>query len=113
MIRFLKIDYKKLKNYRTFWVLTILYFATMGLVTSSGMEFLKWLVSKGADFDRIDILKIPLYHFPDIWQNLTYVSLYFELVLAIVVIVSVTNEFSYKTIRQKMAWIEKTSLFQK
>jgi hypothetical protein len=102
MIRLLKIDYKKLKDYRTFWVLIILYFATMGLVTSSGMEFLKWLVSKGADFDKVDILRIPLYHFPDIWQNLTYVSLYFELVLAIVIIVSVTNEFSYKTVRQNI-----------
>jgi hypothetical protein len=102
MIKLLKIDYKKLKNYRTFWVLIILYFATMGLVTSSGMEFLKWLVSKGADFDQVDILRIPLYHFPDIWQNLTYVSLFFQLVLAIVVIVSVTNEFSYKTIRQNI-----------
>ena len=102
MIKLLKIDYKKLKNYRTFWVLLILYFATMGLVTSSGMEFLKWLVGKGADFDQVDILRIPLYHFPDIWQNLTYISLYFQLVLAIVVIVSVTNEFSYKTIRQNI-----------
>ena len=102
MIKLLKIDYKKLKSYRTFWVLVILYFATMGLVTSSGMEFLKWLVSKGADFDAVDILRIPLYHFPDIWQNLTYVSTYFQLVLAIVVIVSVTNEFSYKTIRQNI-----------
>jgi len=102
MIKLLKIDFKKLRNYRTFWVLTILYFATMGLVTSSGMEFLKWLVSKGADFDQVDILRIPLYHFPDIWQNLTYVSTYFQLVLAIVVIVSVTNEFSYKTIRQNI-----------
>jgi hypothetical protein len=102
MIKLLKIDFKKLRNYRTFWVLIILYFATMGLVTSSGMEFLKWLVSKGADFDKVDILRIPLYHFPDIWQNLTYVSLYFQLVLAIVVIISITNEFSYKTIRQNI-----------
>jgi hypothetical protein len=74
----------------------------MGLITSSGMEFLKWLVSKGADFNQVDILRIPLYHFPDIWQNLTYVSLYFQLVLAIVVIVSITNEFSYKTVRQNI-----------
>lgn len=102
MIKLLKIDFKKLKNYRTFWVLIILYFATMGLITSSGMEFLKWLVSKGADFDQVDILRIPLYHFPDIWQNITYVSLYFQLVLAIVVIISITNEFSYKTIRQNI-----------
>lgn len=102
MIKLLKIDFKKLRNYRTFWVLIILYFATMGLVTSSGMEFLKWLNSKGADFDEVDILRIPLYHFPDIWQNLTYVSTYFQLILGIVVIISVTNEFSFKTIRQNI-----------
>jgi hypothetical protein len=102
MIKLLKIEYKKLKNYRTFWVLTILYFATMGLIISSGMEFLKWLVSKGADFDQVDILRVPLYHFPDIWQNITYVSLYFQLVLAIVVIISITNEFSFKTVRQNI-----------
>jgi ABC-2 type transport system permease protein len=102
MIRLLKIDFKKLRHYRSFWVLIILFFATMGLVTSSGMEFLKWLNSKGADFDEVDILRVPLYHFPDIWQNLTYVSTYFQLVLAIVVIISLTNEFSYKTIRQNI-----------
>ncbi len=102
MIRLLKIDFKKLRHYRSFWVLIILFFATMGLVTSSGMEFLKWLNSKGADFDEVDILRVPLYHFPDIWQNLTYVSTYFQLVLAIVVIISITNEFSFKTIRQNI-----------
>jgi ABC-2 type transport system permease protein len=102
MIRLLKIDLLKLTNYRTFWILVILYFVTMGLITSSGMEFLKWVVSKGADFDDLDILRVPLYHFPDIWQNLTYVSLFFKLVLAIIVIISITNEFSYKTVRQNI-----------
>ena len=102
MIKLFKIDYKKLSNYRTFWVLVILYFVTMGLVTSSGMEFLKWLAGKGANFEKVDILRVPLYHFPDIWQNITYVSLYFQLILAIVVIISITNEFSYKTIRQNI-----------
>ena len=102
MIRLLKIDLLKLTNYRTFWIMVILYFATMGVITSSGMEFLKWLASKGADFDDVDILRVPLYHFPDIWQNLTYVSLFFKLVLAVVVIISITNEFSYKTVRQNI-----------
>ena len=82
--------------------MVILYFATMGVITSSGMEFLKWLVSKGADFNDVDILRVPLYHFPDIWQNITYVSLFFKLVLAVVVIISITNEFSYKTVRQNI-----------
>ena len=103
MLTLLKIDLLKLRHYRTFWILTILYFTTMAMVTSGGMEFLKWLNRTfGAAIDRVDILRVPLYHFPDIWQNLTYVSTYFKIVLAIVVIISITNEFSYKTVRQNI-----------
>jgi len=90
-------------NYRTFWVVCGLYFLTLGFTTASGMEFLKWLVSKGAQFGtEININRIPLYHFPDVWQNLIYVSGFFKLILAFMVVISVTNEFTYRTIRQNI-----------
>ena len=102
MLKLLKIDLIKNYNYRSFWVLTILYFILLGIVAASGMEILKWLKSIGADFEEFDPLRIPLYHFPDIWQNLFYVGTYFKFILAIVVIISITNEFSYKTIKQNI-----------
>src|SRR5271170_1366948 len=103
MLHLLKIDLKKLTNYRTFWVVCGLYFFTLAFVTASGMEFLKWLASKGAEFGaNININRIPLYHFPDVWQNLVFISGMFKIVLAIMVVISITNEFQYRTIRQNI-----------
>lgn len=47
-------------------------------------------------------MKIPVLHFPDIWQNITWVYSFLKIFLAIVVVISVSNEFSYKTIRQNI-----------
>lgn len=102
MIRLLKIDLAKIKSYRTFWVLIGIYFIFLGVVTMSGMEALRWLAEKGAKIDGFNVEQVPLYHFPDIWQNLTYVAQYFKILIGIFIIISITNEFSYKTIRQNV-----------
>src|SRR3977135_3165680 len=103
MLHLLKIDLKKLTNYRTFWVVCGLYFFTLAFVTASGMEFLKWIASfiEGCG-QKINIDRIPLYHFPDVWQNLVYISGLFKIVLAIMVVISITNEYQYRTIRQNI-----------
>ncbi|MFZ5971342.1 MAG: hypothetical protein ACOYXA_07095 [Bacteroidota bacterium] len=103
MLHLLQIDLKKLTSYRTFWIVCGLYFLTLGFTTASGMEFLKWLHSKSIEFgSEININRIPLYHFPDVWQNLFYISGFFKLVLAFLVVISITNEFTYRTIRQNI-----------
>ncbi|MFZ1805898.1 MAG: hypothetical protein WAU36_01675 [Cyclobacteriaceae bacterium] len=103
MLHLLQIDLKKLTSYRTFWVVCGLYFFTLGMTTASGMEFLKWLVSMGASFGaEINITRIPFYHFPDVWQNITFVSGFFKAILSFMVVISITNEFSYRTVRQNV-----------
>lgn len=102
MTRLIAIDLKKQLNSRSFIILTALYFISLGITTSSGMEFLKWLKSSGVEFGEFDPLKIPLYHFPDIWHNMTYFATYFKIILALIVIISITNEYSYRTIRQNI-----------
>lgn len=66
------------------------------------LEFLKWLKEKGAEFDGFDPMKIPVLQFPDIWQNITYVYTFLKIFLAIVVVISISNEYTYKTIRQNI-----------
>lgn len=103
MLHLLKIDLKKLTSYRTFWVVCGLYFITLAFATASGMEFLKWLAYVIEDFGQsINIDRIPLYHFPDVWLNLIWFSGWFKIVLAIMVVISVTNEFAYRTARQNI-----------
>lgn len=103
MLHLLRIDLKKLTSYRTFWIVCGLYFLTLGTTTASGMEFLKWLVSMGAEFGAdINISRIPFYHFPDVWQNLTFISGFFKTILGFMVVISITNEFTYRTVRQNI-----------
>ncbi|HZY78938.1 MAG TPA: hypothetical protein VFE50_05400, partial [Cyclobacteriaceae bacterium] len=103
MIHLLNIELKKLTNYRTFWVVCGIYFITLTFVTASGMEVLKYLADRGAEFGaEINIRRIPLYHFPDVWQNLLWIAGFFKFILGVLVIISVTNEFAYRTVRQNV-----------
>ncbi len=103
MLHLLRIDLKKLVDYRTFWVIVGLYFFTLCTGAASGMEFLKWLGRTFEDFgQQININRIPLYHFPDIWQNLAWGAGLLKLGLAIMVVISITNEFTYRTVRQNI-----------
>ena len=102
MFRLIKIDWLKNNKNRAFWVLLGLYFISIGGSLSLGMVFLNWLKRLGADFDEFDPTRIPLYHFPDIWQNFVYFATFFKYVLGIVIIIGITNEFSFKTVRQNI-----------
>ena len=102
MIRLFEIEWLKLKNYRVFWILTAMYFVGLILVLSSGMFLMQFLKSKGAEFKGIDPTIIPLYDFPDVWQNMTYIATFFKIIPAFIVIISVTNEISYRTMRQNV-----------
>ncbi len=104
MLRLLRLDYRKVKNYKPFWVLTTLYMFLVISVPVSVLEFLKWLKVKGAEFEGFDPMKIPVLFFPDVWQNITwfYTLPVFLIFLGIVVIITISNEFSYKTIRQNI-----------
>ena len=103
MLHLLKIDLRKMTSYRTFWVICGIYFFTLIVGAASGMEFLKGLSRLVEGFgQQINITRIPLYHFPDVWQNLAWSGGLLKMGLAIMVVVSITNEFTYRTIRQNI-----------
>ncbi len=102
MIRLFQIEWLKLKNYKVFWILLGLYLLSIVIVCSSGMFLMEFLKSKGAQFRGIDPTILPLYDFPDVWQNITYFATFFKVFLAFIVIISVTNEINYRTLRQNI-----------
>lgn len=103
MLHLLKIDLKKMTSYRTFWVVCGLYFLTLGFGAASGMEILKWVARTFEAFgSHLNINRLPFYHFPDVWTNLIWCSGLLKVVLAIMVVISVTNEFTYRTVRQNI-----------
>ena len=103
MLHLLRIEFRKMYSYRTFWIVCGLYFLTIGFSTATGMEFLKWLANTIGKFGSdLNTDRIPLYHFPDVWLNLVWWSGFFKVLLGIMVVISITNEYTYRTIRQNV-----------
>ena len=102
MNRLIKIEWLKLRHYKPFWVLTGMYALCVFVVCSSGMFFMQYLKTKGADFNGIDPTILPLYDFPDVWQNVSFIANLFKVILAFIVIISVANEANFRTLRQNV-----------
>jgi ABC-type transport system involved in multi-copper enzyme maturation permease subunit len=102
MNRLLQIEWLKLKHYRPFWILTGMYAVCAILVCSSGMFFLEFVKREGGDFNGIDPTILPIYDFPDVWHNVTWVCFLFKIILAFIVIISIANESNFRTLRQNV-----------
>jgi ABC-type transport system involved in multi-copper enzyme maturation permease subunit len=50
-------------------------------------------------YGDIDLSLAPLLQFPDIWHNITYIAGFFKILLGIYIVIAITNEFQYNTIR--------------
>jgi ABC-2 type transport system permease protein len=103
MNRLFRLEIIKTRSNASFWVLTSLHIGILLLVVLSGKVFLKSISLNGESISNlIDPSAIPLYQFPDIWQNIAYVAAYLKFILAIYIIISITSEISYNTLRQNI-----------
>jgi ABC-type transport system involved in multi-copper enzyme maturation permease subunit len=103
MNRLITIELIKIKSNASFWILTSLHIGIILLVVLSGKMFLNSLSINGETVSNlVDPSNIPIYKFPDIWHNITYVAAYLKFILAIYVIISITSEISYDTLRQNI-----------
>jgi ABC-2 type transport system permease protein len=103
MLHLLKIEWLKLKHYRTFWILAVLY-----VISNYGLSYIAFTIQNEVARDisknslgRAVIGSSP-FAFPDVWQTVTYMCSFLLFIPALLVIISVTNEFSYKTHRQNI-----------
>jgi ABC-2 type transport system permease protein len=95
MMKLLSIELKKITPYPTFWVFIILY-AFMVLVVFTAISTIKLNLPMGS-------LSLKSYYtFPDIWHTLTYIAGFFNLLLGVLVVILITNEFTFRTVRQNI-----------
>ena len=103
MKRLFAIEWYKLKNHSPFWIFAGLHILILLLIYMSAKFFLDFLAGKGEMINEvIDPSVIPIFGFPDIWHNLTYIAGFLKIIPAIYVIISVCNEISYGTMRQNI-----------
>jgi ABC-type transport system involved in multi-copper enzyme maturation permease subunit len=103
MLKLLKIEWMKLRYYRTFWILTSLYLASI-----VGINFIVFKVQQRIFEEKQSkgiaemIIGQRPYSFPTAWQMTSYVSSYLLFLPGLLMIIFITNEFSYKTHRQNI-----------
>ena len=91
MTRLLKIELIKILSYSTFWVLS-------GITLGIYLFFLLIGSQINFNFEGIDINVY--FKFPTIWQSIAYYSSWFNLLLALLIIILIGNEFNFRTFRQ-------------
>jgi len=91
MTRLLKIELIKILSYSTFWVLS-------GITLGIYFFFLLIGSQINFNFDGIDINVY--FRFPSVWQSIAYYSSWFNLLLALLIIILIGNEFNFRTFRQ-------------
>jgi ABC-2 type transport system permease protein len=104
MIKLLQIEFKKIRTYKIFWILTGLYFIFFAAGILLAEFMINHMVNNINSRMPIPIPHVAIYYFPDVWQNVAFfASIRYVLIFpAIIMIILITNEFTYKTIRQNV-----------
>lgn len=98
MLQIIKIEWLKVKNYRTFWV-----FLALGLLAILAPNFIIHdIFIKRIPPEAQKLLGQSIYDFPLVWQTVASVSSYTSGIFSLLLITLVTNEFTYKTHRQNI-----------
>jgi ABC-2 type transport system permease protein len=95
MKKLLSIELKKIAPYPTFWIFAGLYV----LLVSLSFWFVATVKLNGP-FSMLQTTEY--YTFPGIWHMLTYIAGLFNLLLGVLVVLLVTNEFTFRTVRQNV-----------
>ncbi|MHA4808583.1 ABC transporter permease [Flavitalea flava] len=98
MLRLLQVEWMKIKNYRTFWILL-----AITLVSIPGVSYLFYNGFSNT-FPKVNgksALGSP-FAFPDVWQTVSWNSSLLFIIPAILIITLTTNEFVFKTHRQNV-----------
>jgi ABC-2 type transport system permease protein len=94
----LQVEWMKVKNYRTFWILL-----SITIVSIPGFNYMLYDMM-GNSFPKMhgkSIFGSP-FAFPDVWQTVTWNAGLLFLIPAILIITLISNEYTYKTHRQNI-----------
>ena len=99
MIKLLKLEILKNGSYPGFWIILGMHYFFLIMLLLNLQDFASSVDYSDSQYGDIDLSLAPLLQFPDIWHNITYIAGFFKILLGIFIVIAVTNEFQYNTIR--------------
>ncbi|ULQ56546.1 ABC transporter permease [Flavihumibacter rivuli] len=116
MRQLIKTEWLKIRNYPAFWIM-------IGMIALSypGVNYAFFNVYKKITTDKnntAQMAKMLLgepFNFPEVWRTTAFFSSWFVFIPAVIVIMLITNEYSYRTHRQNIidGWDKKDFLMAK
>lgn len=100
----LKIEWMKLRGSRVFWWCMGLYILSMVLLIYGigDFEFSQGSEEEEGMVKMQTLGEAGFYKLPFLWQHITYVSGFFKLIPTFILILFISNEYSYRTMRQNV-----------
>lgn len=95
MIQLLNIEWMKVKAYRTFWILTILFFIAVPLINLAFEGF----TNKSG---QVNLLLGSPFAFPKAWDTIAWLASFITPIMGIMLIIFLTNENNFRTVRQNI-----------
>lgn len=95
MIQLLKIEWMKVKAYRTFWLL-IAIFTVAGPLLTSAYKSVNTQV-----FSKLPMFQNP-FTFPEVYETVAWLTSFMTPIMGILLIILLTNENNFRTIRQNI-----------
>lgn len=99
MQHLLSIEWLKIKGYKTFWILTTLF-----LVSIVGVNYFVFYIKQGITQGNAQVNAVlgNPFGFPNVWHTVSYFSSFLLFIPGLMIITSITNEYSFKTHRQNI-----------
>jgi hypothetical protein len=103
MTSLLKVEWLKMRKYNAFWwvmIITAISYPGITLISYSSYQSLTNQPSQASQLAKM-ALGNP-FSFPEVWHTVGYLSSLFIFIPAVVVIMLITNEYTFKTHRQNI-----------
>lgn len=102
MTNYLKIEFLKVRTYKTIWILLAIFVLGFALGGAGLESILNKSLGNATSGSPIPIPTFSIYSFPAIWHNLFFIAGYIKIFPGFLLILLVTNEFTNQTIRQNV-----------
>lgn len=96
-MKLLKIEWLKMKNYTAFVAIGLIF-----LVCVFGVSFIAYTFNKSVQETPAAMLMGSYFSFPNVWHTVTWLSNFTLFLPGLLIILMITNEFTYKTHRQNI-----------
>lgn len=97
MMKLLKIEWNKIFYYKATRTFTIIYFV---LLIAAG--FILANIKPTIGGVKVNIVKMGMFEFPIVWQNLTYLISILKIFIGVIIITNVTAEYTNSTLKQNL-----------